>query len=287
MKKTINCFLGACLLLQIGPARAQQNPDGTNTNASSEVPFELRGGFLVVFEGRIGQLHNLKFVLDTGTTLSVVDRKVAQRLSSRRRAGRVFSFDKYISVERADFPVMQFGPIEVHNVSLMVADLRNSWGFPGHADAFIGLDLLRQCKGFLIDYTTRMLVFHATSTSNVPLAQAPAVLTMRVLVQGQPVRLLVDTGMDGILLYEDRLRKRLPNVRLEDQKDGIRFGYLRVKQARLPGVVLSGPELEPTVSMMKGPSESLLSGVDGYVGVAALNARQVEFNFETNSLAWN
>jgi hypothetical protein len=39
--------------------------------------------------------------------------------------------------------------------------------------------------------------------------------------------------------------------------------------------------------MMKEPSDSPLSGVDGYVGTGALNARRVEFNFETNSLPWN
>jgi len=286
MNKTVSCLLTACFFLQTGSA-AQQSPDSMSTSAVYEVPFELRGGFLVVFEGRIAHLQNLKFVLDTGASYSVVDRKVAQRLSLRRHAGRVFSFDKYISVERADFAVVQFGPIEVHNVSLMVADLGNSWGFPGHADAIIGLDLLGQSKGFLIDYTARKLHFRAQTPSRVPLTQVPLFLTLKVLVQGQPVHLLVDTGMDGILLYEDRLRKRLPNIRLEDQKDGIRIGYFRVKQARLPGVVLSGTELEPTVSMMKGPSDSPLSGVDGYVGTAALNARRVEFNFETNSLAWN
>jgi hypothetical protein len=284
MRKTVGCLL--CLFLQTGSA-AQQNPDSTTASAGYEVPFELRGGFLVVFEGRIAQFHGLKFVLDTGTSHSVVDRKVARRLSLRRRAGHVFSFDKYIPVEWADFPVVQFGSIEVHDISLIVADLGSSWGFPGHADAVIGLDLLCQSKGFLIDYNARRLLFRAPTTSRVALTQVPLFLTVKVLVQGQPARLLVDTGMDGILLYEDRLRKRFPNLRLEDQKDGIRFGNLRVKQARLPGVVLSGAELEPTVSMMKGPSESLLSGVDGYVGTGALNARRVEFDFETNSLAWN
>jgi hypothetical protein len=115
----------------------------------------------------------------------------------------------------------------------------------------------------------------------------PIYFTTKVLIQGQLARLLVGTGMNGILLYEDRLRKRVPNIMLEEEKDGVRFGYLRVKQARLPGVLLSVSTLQPTVSLMKGPSENLLPGVDGYLGTDALNARRVEFNFETNSLSWN
>src|SRR5262249_6509659 len=153
----------------------------------------------------------------------------------------------------------------------------------------IGLDLLRRCQGFSIDYYARKLLFRvasATGASSAPL-QTPAYLTMKVSVQGQLTRLLVDTGMNGILLYEDRLRKRVPNVVLEQEKDRVRLRYLLVKQARLPGVILGTSGLEPTVSLIKGPSESLLSDVDGYLGTQALNAQQVEFNFEANTLTWN
>ncbi len=288
MTKIISCFLSACLLLQSSSAQTRQNLNDA-THASYKVPFELRDGFLVVFEGRIAQLQKLKFVLDTGTSHSAVDRSVAERLHLQRRPGRVFSFDKYVRVEWAEFPVVQFGPIEVHDVPLMVADLANSWAFPGHADVIIGLDLLRRCNEFSINYYARDLLFRvasATSTDTAPL-QAPAYLTTKVLVQGQLVRLLVDTGMNGILLYEDRLRKRVPNIVLEDEKDGVRFGYLRVRQARLPGVVLIASVIEPTVSLINGPSDGLLSDVDGYVGTNILNAQQVEINFETNTLAWN
>jgi predicted aspartyl protease len=287
MKKTIGCFLGACLLLQISPARAQQNPDSTNTNVSYEVPFELRGGFLVVFEGRIAQLQKLKFVLDTGASYSVVDQRIARKLSLPRSVGRVFSFDKYVPVELEEFPVVQFGPIEVHNVPMMVADLGTHWGFPGHADAIIGLDLLHRCKGFSIDYLARRVLFRVTTANSTAPSRTPSYFTMTVLIQGQIARLLVDTGMNGILLYEDRLRKRVPNILLKEQKNGVRFGSLHVRQARLPGVLLSTSALQPTVSLMSGPSESLLPGVDGYFGTDALNARQVEFDFENNSLAWN
>ena len=289
MKKAICCFLGALFLLQTGSAQSSQNPDDTSIDVSYEMPFELRDGFLVVFEGRIGDLQKLKFVLDTGASQSVVDRRVARRLSLTHWPGRVFSFDKYIRAEWAEFPVVQFGAVEVHNMPLMVADLGNSWGFPGHADAIIGLDLLRRCQGFSIDYHARKLIFRvasATGTSSAPL-QTPAYLTTKILVQGQLTRLLVDTGMNGILLYEDRLRKRVPNVVLEHEKDDVRLGYLHVKQAKLPGVVLNLSALEPIVSLIKGPSESPLSDVDGYLGTDALNAQQVEFDFEANTLTWN
>ena len=60
---------------------AQQNllmSDAARTNA---IPFQLEGGFLIEVEGRIGQLEGLKFILDTGATHSVIDRRIADRLS--------------------------------------------------------------------------------------------------------------------------------------------------------------------------------------------------------------
>src|SRR5258708_16789705 len=154
MKKSIGCFLGACLLLQISSAAAQQTPDSTGTSASYEVPFELRGGFLVVLEGRIAQLQRLKFILDTGAGQSVVDVKIAEELSLPRRVGRAFSFNKHVPAELAEFPVVQFGPIEVHDVTLMVANLKKSWGFPGHAVAIIGFDILCNWTGVFVSCST-------------------------------------------------------------------------------------------------------------------------------------
>src|SRR5271167_1290804 len=48
---------------------------------SSAIPFRLAGGALIEVEGGIGQLEGLKFIIDTGTTQSVVDHKIVDRLA--------------------------------------------------------------------------------------------------------------------------------------------------------------------------------------------------------------
>jgi predicted aspartyl protease len=270
-----------------GLAQAQQAPDATSTRGNNEIPFELQDGFLIVVEGRIAQFKGLRFVLDTGASYSVVDRKVAERLTLQRRPGRVFNFDRVVPTEWADFNEVQFGPIQVRNASLMVADLVNSPRFHVRADAIIGLDLLCASRELLIDYEARKVIFRAnTNASDTSAPRCPSFLTMDVLVQGHSVQLMVDTGMEGILLYEDKLRKRFPNLRLEDGKSGIQFGYLHVRRAKLPGVRFGTSQSEPTVFLMKSPSQDLINDVDGYIGTRALNAQRIEFNFETNTLAW-
>jgi hypothetical protein len=37
---------------------------------------------------------------------------------------------------------------------------------------------------------------------------------------------------------------------------------------------------------MRGPSEDIARGIEGYLGTASLKARQIEFDFEGNKLRW-
>jgi predicted aspartyl protease len=259
-----------------------------DAKVQSEIPFELRDGYVIVVEGRISQLKGLRFVLDTGASYSVVNRKVAEQLTVRRRPGQVFKFDKIVPVEWAEFKEVQFGPIEAHSVSLMVADLSSS-GSSGSADAVIGMDLLRASAGILIDYERRRIFFGAATVSHKEAMppKVPPLLVMQVMIQGRAVRLLVDTGMQGILLYQDRLRKEFPNLRVQVEKDNVQIGYLRVKQAKIPSFSVGTAESERTVFLMNGPAENLLTGIDGYLGTCALNAPQVAIDFANNTMAWN
>jgi hypothetical protein len=142
----------AALLPQAGLAEAHGTPF---RDKIEELPFELRNGFLIVVEGHIGRLKGLKFILDTGASRSVVDRSVAKEFALLRSPGKIFSFDKYIPVELAKFPEVQFGPVKVKGATLMIADFVKSSRFAEHVDAIIGLDLLCASRGLLIDYEAR------------------------------------------------------------------------------------------------------------------------------------
>lgn len=288
MIKTIYGFLAACLFLQGTSAQAQHASETADAKVESEIPFELRDGFLIIVGGRIAQLKGLKFVLDTGASYSVVDRKVADQITVRRRPGEVFQFDRIVPVEWAEFGEVQFGSIEVRGVTLMVVDLKGtSRSVP--ADAVIGMDLLRASAGILIDYEKRRIVFEPGNVNHNDGIQpkVPPFLVMQVMVQGRAVRLLVDTGMQGILLYQDRLRKEFPNLRMRVEKNNVQVGYLRVKRAKIPGFAVGTAEFERTVFLMNGPAENLLPGIDGYLGTSVMNAPQVAIDFANNTMAWN
>jgi hypothetical protein len=262
-------------------------PQADPIHSRSQVPFKLYAGYIIVVEGRIGNLGKLRFVLDTGVTHSVIDRKLASKIAVARGSGNVVNFDKTVLAEWVQVPEVQFGPIKVARFPMMVSDLRYFQSFATKVDAVIGLDLLR-LSSFSIDYDTRKVFFGPIETTGgVPMSSGPICLSVQLLVGDSELQLLVDSGAPALVLYEDRLLNRIPQLRIEGELDGVSMGgFVHAKKAVLPSTRLGTTDLNGTVFLVKAPSGHVLSGIDGYLGIAALKAHRIDFNFETKTLAW-
>jgi hypothetical protein len=169
-----------------------------------------------------------------------------------------------------------------------VGDLARYSEFAGKADAIIGMDLLRM-SDFTIDYGAGYLIFDPRPPEAYLAVGDPMTkcLIVELQVQGHPVHLLVDTGSQFVLVYEDRLRKSVPGLRTASGiKNASMGGRVQVKQATLPNVVVGNRNLEVPVVFLPAPAENTLSGIDGVMGVAALQARRVHFDFSGKTLSW-
>lgn len=247
-----------------------------------EMPFVLYLDHMIVIEGRIGHLTHLRFTLDTGATHSIVDRKIADALKLERRPGNVFNLDDFAAIEWADFPSIAVGPIEVKNGSLMVGDL-------AHVDALIGMDILRLNKRLRINYNSGQVVFtpSAASARQTLLTGDPACLTVDVSVQGKPLRLIVDTGIEGILLYRDRVFKRNPKLRLENETPQSRAdGHLLPGRATLRNIRLPNGEFSARVFLIAKPPENAIPNIDGYLATTALRPHELDFDFSGHKFSW-
>ena len=266
---------------------ANPPPQADPTESRSGIPFKLYGNYLVVIEGRIGDLGKLRFVVDTGVTHSVIDRKVAGRMGVTRRSGKVLNFDKTIPAEWAEVPEVQFGPIDVAHFSMMVSDLRYFQSFATNVDAVIGLDLLR-LSSFSIDYDARKIFFgSANMASGVPMNSEPLCLSVQLAVGDGWLRIMVDTGAQALVLYEDRVVGRIGQFSVAGETDGSSVGgNVHAKRATLARARLGTTDLDKSVFLVKAPPENVLRGIDGYLGTDALKARRIDLNFETNTLAW-
>jgi hypothetical protein len=265
-----------CLSLWVPSVHAQEN--GQN----SEVPFKLAHDFLIVVPGRIGNLKGLRFILDTGCTHSTVDRRLARELVVRLSPKRVFEFAKLVQMESGVFSEVEFGSTHLTDVPLLVTDLSHVSEFADNADAIIGSDLL-SLGNFSIDYDSKRVVFsppqqavHAGSFKTVG-------MTLTLQVQGHPIDVLVDTGVEGIVLFEDRIQNRIPQMRIIG--DTV-VGGTRGKWAILPDAHLGPKDLNLKVLLVKGPPSDVAFGVDGYMGIAPLKAHRIDFNLTMATLSW-
>jgi len=112
-------------------------------------------------------------------------------------------------------------------------------------------------------------------------------LILELQVQGRPVHLIVDTGSPGILLYEERLRTTVPGLRTAGSiKNATMGGRVQVKQATLPDVLFGTRNREVPVLLLPSPGADMLPGIDGIVGVAALQAHRVHLDFSRKTLSW-
>jgi predicted aspartyl protease len=256
--------------------------------SGAELPFRLSAGYLIMVEGQIGTQRNLRFILDTGATMSIVDKKIADKLNLSRHPIKSFNFDRKLTWEQAEFHEVQFGPVKATKIAMLVGHLAEYSEFARNADAIIGTDLLK-LSNFSIDYEARRIVFHlrgleSSFARGEPLSDC---LTLEVLVQGHPVRLIIDTGLPGILLYEERLLTSVPGLQLTGTAINVTMGgRLHAKQVTLHGIAIGPTDKEVSVLLMKSPPPDMLPGIVGIVGIAALNARRVNFDFARGTLSW-
>jgi hypothetical protein len=288
MKLLKACLVVTVMFLFSSGVRGQQNLVVADAGGATAIPFQLESGFLIEVQGGIGDLEGLKFILDTGVTRSVVDRKIAKRFPAALQPKKVFNFDGFVSVDSMEFPNVHFGPIEVRNVTLMVRELTKTSELIGNVDAIIGLDLLTTSSKLGIFYDTKQVVLKPRfADAHGPTdGERPECITVQAMVQGHLVRFLLDTGMEGILLYEDRIRKQIPDLSLADVRKNAHLGRLPGKTARLPGFRLDAPQPDAEVFLMNGPRKDLLPGIVGYLGTARLKAKRIEIDFEQKTMRW-
>ena len=270
------------------PLQANEQPRPPENTPGSTLPFRLSSGYLIEVEGRIGDQARLKFILDTGASISIVGQRIAQKLKLDAHPAESFNFDRNLHWETATLPDVQFGPIRAANVAVLVGDLARYSEFAGKADAIIGMDLLK-LSDVTIDLDARNLIFDLTEPRTYlaggdPMAQC---LIVELQVQDRPVRLIVDTGLQGILLYEERLRKSVPELRTAGSiRNATMGGRVQVKQATLPGVIVGNRNREVPVVFLPSPAAGTLPGIDGIVGISALQAHRVHCDFSRRTLTW-
>ncbi len=254
--------------------------------SAQPLQFELVERHLIVIRGSVGGLDGLKLLIDTGSIPSMVDKRVAKKLALRVEQGESVAFGMKVRVETTVLPNIRLGPLWANAVPAGVGDL----GFLHGVDAILGLDVLSR-SSFSIDYEQRLLTFGPVTPRepNVPLEVTPPFLTVQLALAGESFRFLVDTGSSRLVLFERRVRERLPVLAAHGEVALFHLsGSSRLQRVFLPPMAAGGSTIKHIEGFMSDqPVEGYPAGIDGVLGMRILSPKRADFDFERRRLAFN
>jgi hypothetical protein len=266
--------------------RASRNADTGSTN--NQVLVAIYRGYLIMAPVDVGKFRGLRFLLDTGTTNTVLDRRLARQLRLAGWPRKVVNLDKLSTVECAELPEIAFGPEVANNLPVLIEDLRYLQTGQG-VDGIIGLDLLRR-RNFLVDYAEGRVVFGTTETGDmqaVPMRMTQTLLSVEAQLNGRSVWMIADTGLLRTMIYERGLDALLGHDRIQghvrSQSTG---GWVENRVSTVLQFRLGGQDLEREVLLVPAPPDNRFDDLAGYLGPASLKAKQVMFDFDAHQLRW-
>jgi predicted aspartyl protease len=253
----------------------------------TSIPIKVKEGYLVVAKGSIGSLDNLTFIVDTGTSRTLMDSRIAKQLQLTGVAHKLTAFDHEIEVRLVELPDLRLGAIHAQSPTVIVMDLSGvAQRFGLHADAVVGMDILR-LGSFSIDYSSRRIWFGDSGpvASALPLELSPPYLIVKARLDDLPVSLMIDTGCEGVVLFANRLPAGLGKRYFQSSRALTVSGEAPLTRM-ISGKLEIGrfPAHEVTFRVIATGRNDM--GYDGIVGVSALHASRIQFNFDQMTVGW-
>jgi len=254
----------------------------------NEVSVDLYAGYLVVVRGSLGRLEKRNFIIDTGTNPSVLDERIARQLGLSGSKERLRLVNREIDATTVFIPSIRLGPIARESLPMLVQDLSFlQRKLSLRIDALVGLDLLGD-RSFQIDYASRQMIFgsaHPASRS-VSFKSDPPLVTVEMMIENQPFRLLVDTGASGLILFDKRVsEKLLRQLVAAEARSWNMSGQFSMQSIQISHSRLGNAEFG-TLRAYLTPDQSHGFEFDGLIGISILHASQISFDFERRLFTW-
>jgi predicted aspartyl protease len=255
---------------------------------NNEVSFDVCGGYLVVVRGSLGKLEKRNFIIDAGTNPSVLDEWVARHLGLSGRKEKLRLVNREIDSTTVLIPSIRLGPLARESMPMLVQDLSFFQSKLGvRIDALIGLDILGT-SSFEINYANRRISFGSTTpgSEGVSFKTDPPLVTVEMTIEGQPFRLVVDTGASGLILFDKRASKKPRTWQVTGEASSWNMSgqfsmqSIQISQSQLGNSGLGGMRAYLTADQSQG------LGFDGLMGVSMLRAAQISFDFERRLFTW-
>jgi hypothetical protein len=279
-------FPGFLCVASSSPRPREGTEDRSATKA--EIPFQLYNGNLIIVKATIGTVKNLNIILDTGTSPTMVSKDIADRLNLRGNTELQLTLNGVIQVQSVILSRIQIGGLHADSVRVVAHDLSFLEQKLGISVAGIaGLDIL-SASNFTIDYQRKRIVFGRTAMrgKSVHFETRAPFLTVKAKIEGHEVRLLLDSGTPGLLIYRNSIKAMLEQF--HPDRDALVETAAGMMHSRwfLASTVSLGKENLGQRTVVIADLDSTGNDFDGLLGFAKMGFRKVSFDFENGLFGW-
>ncbi len=255
-------------------AAAKEKPDQVRF-VKGTVRFDLYRGYLMVARGSVGPLKGLHFLLDTGTSTTLLDSRIARKLNvdGAPEDVNIIFFKGGVRATHAHVPSIELGPMRQNHVPVLVQDLSVfDDALPVHIDAVIGLDVLGQSP-FEVDYRSRRIHFGQLPhlPISIPLSMEQGLAMVNVEVNHTTAHLVFDTGTPSLLIFGARIPRAIAGLKVHrPRSDANARGSLERKEVHLPRLLLGEAEFMRQQAIVVENRDEGGRDFDGLLSPAAL-----------------
>ncbi|MBM3791453.1 MAG: hypothetical protein FJW35_14060 [Acidobacteria bacterium] len=259
--------------------------------AAQELPLEMRG-YRIIARGTIEGGHEVRMLIDTGTSCSVIDRRLASELKLQKMLlnnavnahGRLFT-QSWVLVHD-----IRLGPITTSR-TCATADIP----LP-QVQMIIGLDILRR-HNLTIDMESRKLVFDSTfeAEAGLPFDPDSPRIIVAASLEGREIRLILDTGAERPCLYGRKISGRLSKLSSKSQVELTGMsGALNGSEVYLRDLTIGRDRWDSVRFLIIQSPGSAAAGKaatdapwDGILAPGPLGIKRIHLDFRQGQVKWS
>jgi predicted aspartyl protease len=249
---------------------------------SDHIPFRQAKEHILVTASLNGG-EGLTFAVDTGTTYTMIDRRVAREQGLKQGKSKTVAVaGKRVKVYETEIPELCLGSTCFESVNARICDLSSFDGI----DGLLGLELFRSV-GLTLNFDKDYLEFQPTDDllSNQAFVTALAFVPIRVECGDQTLVFMLDSAGIDLILFEERIRDVMPlrrtgsNRRL--QGAGASFS---VEKVVIPELSIGHLQLEDQTAYVT--TEPPLGTIHGIIGLRGLGLKRLSLDYQQHRISW-